>query len=237
MLACSFVPSARGAYPVLDVSNLAQAIEMVRHQVETVERLQAQIEQQKLMLQHWDFTQLDDVLQRMDALRDQLEQAGNIYTRPDPTPIFNRQFPTTFDESELSVNPVNSLREAWAESYRQTLVENRRVQNTVYTDLGATRLRVDAYIQQSNSAPGVTATVQAGNELTATLIQQVQALQTLEISQARAQVEQEARRQSEEEYSRQLRDWLNREGTVEPVPEGTGTYAVEPIPTGTTGGH
>lgn len=68
------------------------------------------------------------------------------------------------------------------------------------------------------------------NELTAAIIQQVQALQTLEITRARAEVEADAQRQSQEEYARRLQAWLNRSGTTTLPRQGRAGYAVEPVP-------
>jgi len=163
-------------------------------------------------------------------VRGELDRAGSIYRSTNPQQQLEGQFPTTFDDRRLASNPTANLREQWLARQRETLTENRRVQNVVYADLAATRERVSGYIEQSNAAPGMTAAVQANNELTATIIQQVQALQTLEITRARAEVEAEAQRQSEEEYARRLHTWLNRSGTTIEPQQGRAGYLVQPVP-------
>jgi type IV secretion system protein TrbJ len=217
-------------YPVFDASNVAQAIKQVQNGLQQIEQLKAQVVNQQKMLEGWAFTRIDDTLRRFDAVRGELDRAGQIYRQLDPRRALDQQFPTTFDSRVFTTVGTDSLRDQWVARQRATLEENRRVQNAVYADLTPTRQRVSQYIARSNSAPGMTAAVQANNELTATLIQQLQALQTLEITRARADVEAEARQQSEEEYARQLRDWLNRDGTTTAPAEGRGTFTVEPVP-------
>lgn len=163
-------------------------------------------------------------------MRGELDRAGSIYRSTNPRLQLDGQFPTAFDETTLAMNPTVSLREQWLTRQREALTENRRVQNVVYGDLAATRERVSGYIERSNAAPGMTAAVQANNELTATIIQQVQALQTLEITCARAEVEAEAQRQSQEEYARRLQIWLNRSGTTTEPRQGRAGYLVRPVP-------
>jgi type IV secretion system protein TrbJ len=228
----SFAPCVMaGGYPVFDASNVAQAIKQVQNGLQQIEQLKTQIENQQKMLQGWNFSQIEGTLRRFDAVRGELDRAGQLYRDLDPRRALDRQFPTTFDTGAFTTTaPNESLRDQWVAHQRTTLEENRRLQNAVYADLAATRQRVGQYIEKSNSAPGMTAAVQANNELTATLIQQMQALQTLEITRSRAEVEAEAQRQSEEQYARQLRAWLNRNGTTTEPAEGHGTFAVEPIP-------
>lgn len=234
VLAATSRASASG-YPVFDIANFAEAAKQVANQVETIGKLTEQIENQKQMLEGWGYTQVDDLRRRMEAVRGELRRAGTIYTSNNPGTRLDQQFPTIFDTGDLAANRVESLRDQWLASQRTVLVENRRVQNAVYGDLAATQTRVTGYVQRSNAAPGMTAAVQANNELTATLIGQVQALQTLEITRARAEVEADARRQSEEEFARQQQAWLSRADTAQAPPEGRAGWAVTPVPEGAGG--
>jgi len=227
--------ASAGGYPVFDVANFAEAVKQVANQVETIGKLTAQIENQKQMLQGWGYTQVDDLRRRMEAVRGELRRAGTIYTSTNPGGRLDAQYPTTFGRADLAGDRVGSLRDEWLASQRSTLVENRRVQNAVYADLAATQARVTGYVQRSNAAPGMTAAVQANNELTATLIGQVQALQTLEITRARAEVEADARRQSEEEFARRQHAWLSRTDTAQAPPEGRAGWTVTPVPEGAGG--
>jgi P-type conjugative transfer protein TrbJ len=219
-----------GGYPVFDASNVAQAIKQVQNGLQQIEQLRTQIQNQEKMLQGWQFTRIDGTLRRFDAVRGELDRTGSIYRQLDPRRALDQSYPTTFDAQLFSTGSTDPIRDQWVARERSTLEENRRVQNAVYADLAPTRQRVGEYVDRSNAAPGMTAAVQANNELTATLIQQVQALQTLEITRARAEVESEARRQSEEEYARQHRAWLNREGTARGPAQGQGSFVVEPVP-------
>ena len=229
-IATSTSAARAGGYPVFDASNVAQAIKQVENGIQQIEQLRTQVENQQKMLEGWNFTQINDTLRRFDAVRGELDRLGSVYRDLNPGRVLDQQFPTTFEQRGLAGNPTENLRDQWLTRQRETLTENRRVQNVVYADLKPTRERVGQYIQQSNAAPGMTAAVQANNELTATLIQQVQALQTLEITRARAEVETQAQRQSEEAYTTELRTWLNREGTTRLPAQGRAVYVVQPVP-------
>jgi P-type conjugative transfer protein TrbJ len=107
-----------------------------------------------------------------------------------------------------------SLQSGWDEQERTVLIENRTVQNDTYLNLEPTADRIQAYVEHSNSAPGATAATQAGNEELATLVAQLQSRQAQEITDARNEVELDAREQAEEAYAEQQRqavrgDWAN----------------------------
>jgi conjugal transfer/entry exclusion protein len=75
------------------------------------------------------------------------------------------------------------------------------VQNQTYLNLQPTAQRIQQYIEHSNSASGATSAMQAGNEETATLIAQLQTLQSQEITDGRAEVEKAAQEQAEQAYA------------------------------------
>jgi P-type conjugative transfer protein TrbJ len=107
-----------------------------------------------------------------------------------------------------------SMQSGWDQNARNVLIENRTVQNQTYLNLKPTAERIQSYVEHSNSASGATAAMQAGNEEVATLVAQVQTLQAQEITDARAEVERNARDQAEQAYTDQQRqavrgDWSN----------------------------
>jgi conjugal transfer/entry exclusion protein len=81
-------------------------------------------------------------------------------------------------------------------------------------NLQPTAQRIQSYVEHSNSASGATSAMQAGNEEVATLVAQLQALQAQEITDARGDVERDAKDQAEQAYAEQQRhavrgDWTN----------------------------
>jgi P-type conjugative transfer protein TrbJ len=114
----------------------------------------------------------------------------------------------------MTDSEMQSLRSGWDQEQRSVLVENRTVQNQTYLNLQPTAQRIQSYVEHSNSASGATSAMQAGNEEVATLVAQVQTLQAQEITDARAEVERNARDQAEQAYAEQQRqsvrgDWSN----------------------------
>jgi P-type conjugative transfer protein TrbJ len=106
------------------------------------------------------------------------------------------------------------MRSGWDQEERSVLVENRTVQNETYLNLQPTAQRIQSYVEHSNSASGATSAMQAGNEEVATLVAQLQALQAQEITDARGDVERDAKDQAEQAYAEQQRqavrgDWTN----------------------------
>jgi P-type conjugative transfer protein TrbJ len=158
------------------------------------------------MLQNWGFTQLPGILQSMNVWHQVFSQAGTTYTSTDPGSAVNSQYPSDPNAyTSVSAGSYQSMRNGWDQEQRNVLIENRTVQNDTYLNLQPTADRIQAYVQHSNSAPGATAALQAGNEEVATLVAQLQSLQAQEITQARADVERDAQEQAEQAYADQQR--------------------------------
>jgi P-type conjugative transfer protein TrbJ len=142
-------------------------------------------------------------------------QAGATYSSTDPGTSLNTQFPSDLTHyANMTDSEIQSLRSGWDQEQRSVLVENRTVQNQTYLNLQPTAQRIQSYVEHSNSASGATAAMQAGNEEVATLVAQIQTLQAQEITDARAEVERDAKAQAEQAYAEQQRqsvrgDWSN----------------------------
>jgi len=158
------------------------------------------------MLQNWGFTQLPGILQSMNVWHQVFSQAGTTYTSTDPGSAVNSQYPSDPNAyTSVTAASYQSMRNGWDQEQRNVLIENRTVQNDAYLNLQPTADRIQAYVQHSNSVPGATAALQAGNEEVATLVAQLQSLQAQEITQARADVERDAQEQAEQAYADQQR--------------------------------
>jgi P-type conjugative transfer protein TrbJ len=194
---------------VFDPTALVENIEQVAQGVELLSRMEQQLQNQLRMLQNWQFSRLDQIVAQLAALEDIFRDAGATYEDPDAAPALNQQYPTTYGDDARQ--QMTSLQPQWEQRRRDALVENRQMQNQVAQELEPTHQRVAEYVARSNAAPGVTAAIQAGNELTATLAGQIQAIEALEVTAARAEAEQEAREQSEEAYGRERQAWVMRD--------------------------
>jgi P-type conjugative transfer protein TrbJ len=175
--------------------------------------MEQQIQNQLQMLQHWEFTRIGDLISGMQKIGQVLRDAGDIYTSANPAGQLNEQYPRNpGDYAETTHDDWIAQRLAWEQRQRDSLAENRTVQNRVYSELDPTRTRVAEYVEHSNAAPGATAAVQASNELTATLVAQLQTMQAIEVTDARGEAEREAQDQAEAAYHEQrkqevMQDW------------------------------
>jgi conjugal transfer/entry exclusion protein len=197
---------------VFDPFNYKVNKEQVRRHWQVIERLDKQIENQLLILENWEFTRLAPMLEAMRFVRAPLDDAAEIFADTDLNGALEAQYPIDPDAyAHRDATDMVELRRAWLASQRASVALARTVQNRVYSEMEPTQTRVDEYVVQSNAAPGPTAATQAGNEIIATLIAQLQAVHAREIADTRAELEREAQAQAEEAFARQRREHLMRD--------------------------
>ena len=210
-----FLPVAARADIVFDPTNFVEAVLEVADDVEMVDQLYQEVTNGVAMVKSWNFTQLPGLLQNMNVWQQLFGQAGTIYTSTDPGNSLNSQYPSDpTSYASMTDASYQSMQSGWDQEERNVLIENRTVQNQTYLNLQPTAQRIQSYVEHSNSASGATAAMQAGNEEVATLVAQIQTLQAQEITDARAEVERNARNQAEQAYADQQRqavrsDWNN----------------------------
>lgn len=203
---------------VFDPTNYAKNLEQARQQLELAQRMREQVRNQLRMLESWRFSRVEGVLDAMRDAQRVLASTGS-YGTGSPDGGLGDIYPVRV---VLSRAEMQGRRLAWELRRRRSLVERREGAEAAYRDLGANARRVSEIVEKSNAAPGQTAAVQAGNELAASLVGQLQSLQAAEVSAARAEAEAEARRQSESAYqadrrARLMADW-GGPSRSEPVP-------------------
>jgi P-type conjugative transfer protein TrbJ len=209
------LPAAGFADIVFDPSNFAEAVLQVTDDIQLVEQFQQEVQNGIAMVKSWNFTQLPGILQSMNVWQQVFGQAGSTYSSTAPGGALNTQYPSDPSSyANMSDASYQSMQNGWDQEERSVLVENRTVQNQTYLNLQPTAQRIQAYVEKSNSAPGATAAMQAGNEEVATLVAQLQAMQAQEITDARREVERDAQDQAEQAYGEEQRqavrgDWSN----------------------------
>jgi P-type conjugative transfer protein TrbJ len=203
--AALFTPvAAFGTQIVFDPTNYTQLVQQLSQDVQLVEDFHQEVQNQLAMLQNWGYSQLAGILQSMNVFQNVFSQAGVTYSSTDPGNTLNTEFPSlSVNFSGITDAGIQAMRQQWDQEERQVLIENRTVQNDTYRSLAPAAQRMNDYVQQSNSAPGTTAAVQASNEELATVVAQVQTLQAQEITDGRGEVERDAEEQAEEAYSDQ----------------------------------
>jgi P-type conjugative transfer protein TrbJ len=201
--------SAPAADIVFDPTNFGANVDQVLHTLEILSRLDQQIRNQYRMLQNWRFTRLDQLLAAMLAIRQTLDQAGALDLSgryPIGAPAY----------AARDAEAMEALRRQWLESQRTAVLHTQALQNRTVSEMPGTQARIGEYVRRSNSAPGQTAVLQAGNETLATMTAQVQHLQALEIAQTRIELEEDAHRQAQAAFHRQRRDAMMRDWPPNP---------------------
>ncbi|HXE53557.1 MAG TPA: hypothetical protein VN541_11100 [Tepidisphaeraceae bacterium] len=221
--AAAMVPAAGYAMEVVfDPANFAKDIEQVAQDVQMVQQLRQQVQNQRQMLRGWGFSGLQGIMRSMGQWQQVFGGQSGPYGATDPGPNLSRQYPIDPGSyAGKSDGEVQRMRDEWNQEDRNVLVENRTVQDHVYLDLDPTAQRMGQYVENSNSAPGTTAAVQAGNEELATLVTQLQSLQAQEISEGRTDVERAAQDQSEAAYGEAQRQAVRGDWAQPQPPTGT----------------
>ena len=202
---------------VFDPAIYAKNIQQVAQAYQEISILQQQLQQEEAMLASLNIS----ILPQLTAAENQLAAIANqpVYQVQNVQASVDTAYPLNF--ANMSSSQVLALQQQWQQSQRATLVENRQVQDQVVQQIPATTSQVGQLVAASNSAPGATAAVQAGNQIVATLANQMQQLEVLEASDQRTLVQKQAIRQSQAAYADAQRqavmsDW-NTPAPTQPV--------------------
>lgn len=168
------------------------------------------MENQALELAHLGSNVAPDDPAMVAGLQDQLD--GSLYQTSAPASQLNSRYPA--DMSSATWDQYQSDQSTWTADQRQSLVENRQLQNQVYRDMQTTQQEVQSIVEASNSASGETAALQAHNDLVALASGELAKLEALRTARARLRTERAAGEQSELSYadaeqSRVRADWNN----------------------------
>ena len=202
---------------VFDPAIYAKNIQQVQQDIQMLQIMQQQLQQEEMMLASINiniFPQLDASMNQLQAI---IEQPA--YLAANVQAVINVSYPLNF--ANVSNTQMLALQQQWQQSQRSALVENRQIQNQIVAQMPATSSQVGQLVAASNSAPGATSALQAGNQIVATLAGQLQELEALEASNQRTSVQRQAIYQSQRAYADQqraavMRDW-NMPMTTEPI--------------------
>lgn len=189
---------------VLDPANVAVNTEQVFLHALMIDKLAHQIRNQEEMLENWRFSRLDDLLSSMTTVRGTTEAVADV------------DLATTYsiassDYAQRDAEAMMMLFRQWLESQRAAIVQTRTAQSGVVNEMSGTQDRIGDYVERSNRAAGQTSVIQAANETLASLAGQLQALQAIELTDIRVEMEAEAQRQAAATFHRQRRMHLTRD--------------------------
>lgn len=184
-LSCGVAAPASAQWAVVDVEAILRAETQIQHAITQIEQLKAQVTNQAAMLRSLKTDVTGPISQITGQATQILQQAKGLG--------YGAQDITTQLKSLYSIAPgatfadTQSAYAAWSAENASTLEQALNLQNQIARGQSTTSSQVAAAVAASQGAPGQTAAIQATNQLLATVSAQLTQLQTLMITQARAE--------------------------------------------------
>ncbi len=218
MITLAVPTSSWGFGIVFDPAIYAKNIQQVQQDIQMLQIMQQQLQQEEMMLASINIDLFPQLNASMNQLQAIIEQPA--YLAANVQAAISTDYPLEY--AGLSNTQVLSLQQRWQQNQRAALIENRQIQNQIVAQMPATSSQVGQLVAASNSAPGATSALQAGNEIVATLAGQLQQLEALEASNQRTSVQKQAINQSQKAYADKqraavMRDW-NTPVTTQRIP-------------------
>jgi len=198
---------------VLDPANLVEHVLQVAQLAEQITAVVEQVENEVKELAHLNLNSVPNIAGSVSGVEGQLQ--SSLYNTPSPASQLDTRYPA--DMSNATWAQYQSDQTTWTDDQRQSLVENRQIQNQVYQDMDTTTQQIQDVVDASNSASGETSAIQAHNDLLAVASGEIAKLQALRIARSRLRTEKLAQEQSEASYAAAERQRV-RDGWDNPAP-------------------
>jgi P-type conjugative transfer protein TrbJ len=200
--------------PVALVENVLKVVDLG----EQIDAVVQQVENEVKELEHLNLSAVPNIAGIVSGVEGQLE--SSLYSTPNPSNQLDTRYPA--DMSNATWAQYQSDQSTWTDNQRQSLVENRQLQNQVYQDMETTTQQVQDIVDASNSASGETSSIQAHNDLLAVASGELAKLQSLKVARSRLKTEKLAQQQSESSFAEAERqrvrtDWDNPAPPTETV--------------------
>jgi P-type conjugative transfer protein TrbJ len=195
--------------PIALVENVLKVVDLG----EQIDAVVQQVENEVKELEHLSLSAVPNIAGIVSGVEGQLN--SSLYSTANPASQLDTRYPA--DMSNATWAQYQSNQSTWTDNQRQSLVENRQLQNQVYQDMDTTTQQVQDIVDASNSASGETSAIQAHNDLLAVASGELAKLQSLKIARARLKTERLAQQQSESSYAEAERQRV-RTGWDNPAP-------------------
>jgi P-type conjugative transfer protein TrbJ len=186
-------PAAQAQMAVIDLKAIGQAEQQVSNQLSAInnqltqiQRLESQLSNQALMLQKVETDVTGPILQIENQATQILQNAQGIgYGAQNVAQSYANLYPSTMPGASLATTQASLA--TWRANNAQAIQTALQLQNQISQTQPTTTTQVQAAVAASQAAKGQTGAIQAGNQLLATVTAQLTQLQTLLITQARAE--------------------------------------------------
>ena len=187
---------------IFDPSALVEHVQQVVQLGEQISAAIQQVQNQVRELTHLNPAVAPNDRAVVAGVQGQLD--STLYNTATPANQLDTRYPA--DMRNATSAQYQSDQTTWTSDERQSLAENRQLQNQVYRDMAPTRQQVQGIVEASNSASGETSAIQAHNDLLALASGELAKLQALKAARSRLKTEKLARQQSELSYAAAERD-------------------------------
>jgi P-type conjugative transfer protein TrbJ len=185
-LTCVAPVPAQAQMAVIDVKAILQAEQQVSQGLTQIQRLEAQLANQAQMLQRLETNVTAPLAQITGQAQSILQQAQGLgYGGQNIAKQFQQLYPTSMIGASLA--QTQGALASWRQTTSQTLQQAMTLQNQIVSAQPTTTSAVSSAVTASQGAAGQTSAIQATNQLLAAVSTQLTQLQSLLITEARAQ--------------------------------------------------
>lgn len=179
-------PAAQAQMAVIDVKSILQAEKQVSQGLQQIQQLEAQLTNQAQMLQKLETDITGPIAQITSQATGILQQAQGIgYGAQNVAQQYAALYPSTMPGASLATTQASLA--SWRQTNALALQQAMQMQNQIAQGQPTTTSQVASAVGASQGAAGQTSAIQATNQLLATVTAQLTQLQSLLITQARAE--------------------------------------------------
>ena len=194
---------------VFDPSNFVEHILAVAASVQQLARMESQLQAQEKMLSGLGSNPWPGMAQSMQDTSVIL-QAGGRFTGGNPDTQMASNEPLSFGNGTTNPNStaMAELRTQWDQNNRASVIQNRLLENQIVANMPSDSQQIGGIVAASNRAPGLTAAIEAHNQLLANLSVQVGRIIALKVAKNRLRTQLSAQHQSRHAYHAAVRHWV-----------------------------
>ena len=199
---------------VFDPTNFVEHILAVAASVQQLARMESQLQAQEKMLSGLGSNPWSNMAQSMQDTSVIL-QAGGRFTGDNPDTQMAIREPLSFGNGSTNPNStaMAELRTQWDQNNRASVIQNQLLENQIVANMPSDSQQIGGIVAASNSAPGLTAAIEAHNQLLANLSVQIGRIIALKVAKSRLRAQLSAQHQSRQAYHAAVRHWVMHDWT------------------------
>ena len=194
---------------VFDPSNFVEHLLAVAASVQQLARMESQLQAQEKMLANLGSNPWPNIAQSIQDTSIIL-QAGGRFTGDNPDTQMAIREPLSFGNGSTNPNStaMAELRTQWDQNNRASVIQNRLLENQIVANMPSDSQEIGGIVAASNSALGLTAAIEAHNQLLANLSVQVGRIIAMKVAKNRLRTQLSAQHQSRQAYHAAVRHWM-----------------------------